>query len=95
MSDIETIAFKSCEGNEHGPAYVAYLVRFQPPVGRNKGYHMTLPVRFSGDTEDEARRAAIDHWERDLEAERKRRENLSRARAVRHKPAGEAVDVKL
>jgi hypothetical protein len=93
MSDIETIAFKSCEGNEHGPAYVAYLVRFQPAVGNNKARQSILPVRFAGDTEEDARRAAIDHWERDLAAERKRRENMAKARAARHKSAEEAVDV--
>jgi hypothetical protein len=93
MSEITTIAFKSCEGNEHGPAYVAYLVQLWPPVGEHKARQVILPVRFSGETEEEARQIALTKWQYDLDVIKRKAESMEKARAARHKPKQEAPNV--
>jgi hypothetical protein len=83
MSLVEIITFKASEANQFGPAWVGNIVVDLPRIGTRKAGRQTLPIVFSGATEEIVRERAKAFYEAE-QAKFKAREANARKLAQRN-----------
>lgn len=79
--------------NDPPLASQTHMARIWTEVPKGRQWVMGwLPISFPGETADEARAKAQAHWDEQIEAQRRKSENIQAAAAKRRKVAPQVIE---